>query len=435
MRVRWVLPLLLTCCATIAQAQTAIPDTPAGHTLQAWLDAFNSGDRSRMENYAKTIDPSQDADDMMAFRAQTGGFDLVSIDSSERLHVEFRVKERDSATEAIGDLVVKDGTPPTVVSLRLQAIPPGATPTRVVLDAALRHRVLEGIEADLTEYYVDAALAKQMNDALEAHARAGDYNNISDGNTFAAKLQEDLQVVSHDRHLRVDFSPVKMPERETPSADERARMHAEMLRQNCAFDKAEVLDGNIGYLKFDAFMDADVCGATASAAMAFVAHTDALIIDLRENGGGDPGMVRFIASYLFDHPTHLNDLYNRHENTTTQFWTLPHVPGDRMVKQPVFVLTAHRTFSGAEEFAYDLKTQKRATIVGETTGGGAHPVSGHMVADYFMVGVPFAKAINPITKTNWEGTGVEPDVKVAAADALTTAEKLAAEKIHAGRAP
>jgi C-terminal processing protease CtpA/Prc len=204
-----------------------------------------------------------------------------------------------------------------------------------------------------------------------------------------------------------------------------------MKRANCAFDKAEILFGNIGYVKFDGFMDPSVCAPTVTAALSFVANADALIFDLRENGGGDPAMVAFIASYLFDGRTHLNDLYNRKENSTEQYWTLAYVPGERMPKQPVYVLTSKRTFSGAEEFAYDLQTQKRATLVGETTGGGAHPVAGHTVADYFMVGVPFAKAVNPVTKTNWEGTGVEPDVKVSAAVALTTAEKLAAEKIQA----
>jgi C-terminal processing protease CtpA/Prc len=142
-------------------------------------------------------------------------------------------------------------------------------------------------------------------------------------------------------------------------------------------------------------------------------------------------MVSFVASYLFEHPTHVNDLYNRGENETHQYWTEAYVPGDRMVTQPVYVLTSKRTFSGAEEFTYDLKTQKRATIVGETTGGGAHPVSGHGVAEYFMIGVPWGRPINPVTKKDWEGTGVEPDVKVAADEALTTAEKLATEKIQA----
>ena len=164
--------------------------------------------------------------------------------------------------------------------------------------------------------------------------------------------------------------------------------------------------------------------------MSFVAHTDAVIFDLRENGGGDPAMVTFIASYLFDKPTHLNDLYNRKEDSTQQFWTLSYVPGERLAKQPVFVLTSKRTFSGAEEFSYNLKNQKRATVVGETTGGGAHPVDGHSVADYFTVMVPFAKAVNPISKTNWEGTGVDPDAKTSAADALSTAQKLAIERIR-----
>ncbi len=430
---RCLLPLLLLASCACAQ-QPAIPDTPAGHTLQAWLDAFNSGDRARIEAYVKTVDPSKTADALISFRNQTGGFDLLSIESSEPLHIRVRVREKNSATTALGDLIVKAGNPPTVESFDLHAAPPGATPANVVLDAALRQRVIDGIDSNLDEYYVDAAVAKQMIDALNAHVKAGDYNAIADGDAFAGKLTGDLRAVSHDHHLRVNFTPFKMPPRpEEPSADDIARMHQQMFRDNCAFDKVEILPGNIGYIKFDGFMPVDVCAPTASAAMAFVAHTDALIFDLRENGGGHPEMVSFIASYLFDHPTHLNDLYNRHENTTTQFWTLPYVPGERLTTQPVFVLTAKRTFSGGEEFCYDLQTQKRATLVGETTGGGAHPVAGHLVADYFMVGVPFANAINPITKTNWEGTGVEPDVKVPAADALATAEKLANEKIQAAK--
>jgi len=140
-------------------------------------------------------------------------------------------------------------------------------------------------------------------------------------------------------------------------------------------------------------------------------------------------MVAGISSYLFAEPTHLNDLYNRKEDKTTEYWTLRDVPGPRFADKPVFVLTSKRTFSGAEEFAYNLKNLKRATIIGETTGGGAHPVSGHRIDDHFMIGVPFARAINPISKTNWEGTGVEPDIKVPASEALDVATKMAAEKI------
>jgi retinol-binding protein 3 len=429
----WRSLALLFLSAGCVLAQTSVPDTPAGHTLQAWLDAFNSGDRVKVEEYVKTVDKSQSVDGMMSFHSQTGGFDLIGIESSEPLHVRFRVKEKGGPTTALGNLLVKDGQPPTVVTFGVSALPPGAVVENVTLDAAERKRVIDGVGDSLKEFYIDAPLAQQMADGLKEHEAKGDYNSITDGDVFASQLTKDLQAVSHDKHLRVNFSSFKAPPMREPTPEDEARFHKQMERDNCAFNKVEILPNNIGYIKFDGFMDAGFCGPTVVAAMAFVAHTDALIFDIRQNGGGQPAMVTMIASYLFDRPTHLIDIYNRKEDKTTQNWTLSYLPGQRLVKQPVFVLTSKRTFSGAEEFAFDLKNQKRATIVGETTGGGAHPVSGHLVADHFMVGVPFAKSLDPVTKTNWEGTGVEPDVKVAAADALTTAEKLASEKIQANK--
>jgi C-terminal processing protease CtpA/Prc len=178
------------------------------------------------------------------------------------------------------------------------------------------------------------------------------------------------------------------------------------------------------------FADPAICGSTASAAMNFLAHVDAIIFDLRDNSGGDPKMIALISSYLFDQPTHLNDIYNRKEDSTTQYWTLPFVPGVRLPDKPAFVLTSKYTFSGAEEFSYNLKNLKRATIIGEATAGGAHPVMGRPIDDHFVIGVPFARAINPISKTNWEGTGVEPDVPAKASEALEVATKLAATKIQ-----
>jgi retinol-binding protein 3 len=412
-------------------AQTAVPNTPAGHTLQAWLDAFNSGDRAKIETYVKTVDKSESVDGMLSFRNETGGFELLSIESSEPLHIRFRVKEKGGSTIALGNLLVIDGQPPTVGTFGLSALPPGVVLENVTVDAAERKKVIDGVDAALKEYYVEPTVAQQMTDALKAHEAKGDYVAISDGDVFAERLTKDLQDVSHDKHLRVEFSPFKVPPETEPTPEDDARFHQQMEHDNCMFDKVEILPNNIGYVKFDGFMDASFCGPTVVAAMAFVAHTDAIIFDLRQNGGGQPATVTLIASYLFDRPTHLIDIYNRKENSTTQNWTLSYLPGQRLTKQPVFVLTSQRTFSGAEEFAFDLKNQKRATIVGETTGGGAHPVSGHTIADYFTIGVPFAKSLDPVTKTNWEGTGVEPDVKVSAADALTTAEKLAIEKIQA----
>jgi C-terminal processing protease CtpA/Prc len=197
-----------------------------------------------------------------------------------------------------------------------------------------------------------------------------------------------------------------------------------------AFVKVEQLDGNVGYVKFNGFFDVEFCGPTASAAMNFVAGSRALIVDLRDNGGGSPAMVAYVSSYLFSTRTHLNDLWTRRTGATEEFWTRD-VPGRRFGgEKPVYVLTSARTFSGAEEFTYNLKSLKRATIVGETTGGGAHPVSAHPIDEHFVIGVPFARAVNPITHTNWEGVGVAPDVKVLAADALATALKLARDGVR-----
>ena len=418
----------------IPVVEIEVPDTPAGKTLRAWLDAFNSGDRGKVEEYVKTVDPKERVDGMISFRNQTGGFELLSIESSEPLHVRFRVKEKGGPTTALGNLLVKEGEPPTVETFGLGALPPGVVVENVVIDADMRRNVIEGINEQLNEYYVDPMLAAQMALALNEHQTLGDYDAITDGDAFASQLTKDLRTVSLDKHLGVSFNSYKMPPRKEPTAEDIERRNKQEERSNCLFRKVEVLPNNVGYIKFDGFMDPGICGPTVVAAMGFVAHTDALIFDLRENGGGSPDMVTMIASYLFDKRTHVIDMYNRKEDTTTQNWTLSYLPGKRMATQPVFVLTSKRTFSGAEEFAFDLQKQKRAVIVGETTGGGAHPVSPHVVADYFVVGVPFAKSLDPVTRTNWEGTGVEPDVKVPAEDALETAQKLAMEKIQAEKA-
>jgi len=430
--------LVLALAAALApqatpQAPPAIPDTPAGRTFKAWLEAFNSADRAQLEAYLHKYDPSKPVDNEMNFRGMTGGFDLVQILKSEPLRLEFLVKEHRSETQAIGKLEVKDGDPAQVASLGLRAIPPGTklSDLNFKIDAATRTRVMDGAIAQLNESYVFPETAKKMADAVKAKQKKGDYDSITDGDAFAKMLTENFQEVSHDKHLRVNFSPAPMPDRPEgpPNAEERARYRKDMERMNCGFDKVEILSGNVGYLKFNFFADPEVCGPTAVAAMNFLANVDAIIFDLRENGGGDPKMIAFISTYLFSEPTHLNDLWERKGDATHQYWTLPYVPGKRLDGKPAYVLTSKQTFSGAEEFSYNLKNLKRATLIGETTGGGAHPVSGHRIDDHFMIGVPFARAINPISKTNWEGTGVEPDVRVPAADALATAQKLAAEKL------
>lgn len=300
------------------------------------------------------------------------------------------------------------------------------------IDAATRKQVIETILIKLNESYVFPEVAKSMETAIKDRVQKGEYEEITSARSFAEKLTSDLQAVSKDKHLRVRYShepiPVRGPRRE-PSAEEREQFRREFNWMNHGFNKVERLRGNIGYIEFQGFLEPDFGAETVAAAMNFVAGTDALIIDLRNNGGGNPRMVALICSYLFGpEPVHLNDLYWREGNRTEEFWTLREVAGKRYLNKDVYVLTSKRTFSGAEEFSYNLKNLKRATIIGETTGGGAHPGGPVRVHEHFMLGVPSGRAINPITKTNWEGTGVKPDVEVPADQALITAQLMALKK-------
>ena len=318
---------------------------------------------------------------------------------------------------------------PVPLSASMPWPPQGTTPSGAMLDAAERNRVIAGVISNLKDYYVYPEMAQKMVSALEAHEQAGDYNAQTDGPAFADLLTKQLRDVSDDRHLRVVYDPMTAGSAAPRAPEDDPEFRRFVESHNCAFTKAEILPDNIGYLKLDAFAPPSLCRATAIAAFGFLAHVDALIFDLRENHGGDPHMVALIASYLFDRPTHLNDIYNRRENSTQQFWTSTDLPGTKFPGKPAYVLTSGETFSGGEEFTYDLKNLKRATIVGERTGGGAHLVAPHRIDSRFAIGVPFGRPINPVSKTDWEGTGVEPDVKVKATDALETAEKLARSKL------
>jgi C-terminal processing protease CtpA/Prc len=270
-----------------------------------------------------------------------------------------------------------------------------------------------------------------MSEAIRAHVERKEYDGITSARAFADALTKHLQEVSHDKHLRVLYTSEPLPERRVPTPEERARALAEERRRNFGFERVERLDGNVGYIDLRGFSGSPEAGDTAVAAMNFLAGSDALIFDLTRNGGGSPAMIGLLSSYLFDDVVHLNDFYWRESNDTRQFWTSPHVQGRRYgADKPVFVLTSTRTFSAAEEFTYNLKNLERATIVGETTGGGAHPGGPRRITDQFAIWVPAGRAINPITGTNWEGTGIEPHIRVEAARALEAAHLAALKRIR-----
>jgi len=302
----------------------------------------------------------------------------------------------------------------------------------LTIDAATRTQVIDGILKRINDSYVFPEVAKKMEQSIRERVEKKEYDQITSAKQFATKLTDDLQAVSHDKHLRVRYSNQAIPERgpqREPTAEEREQRRRDLTWMNHGFGKVERLPGNIGYLEFFNFMDEELGADTVAAAMNFINGTDALIIDMRKNGGGNPAMVALVCSYLFSpEPVHLNDLYWREGNRTEQFWTRKEVPGKRYLDKDVYVLTSKRTFSGAEEFTYNLKNLKRATIIGETTGGGAHPGGGFRINEHFGMFVPTGRAISPITKTNWEGTGVTPDISVPADQALLVARLMALKK-------
>jgi hypothetical protein len=308
-------------------------------------------------------------------------------------------------------------------------------PPDMTVDAAARKEVIESLIQGLNERYVFADTAAKMEQAVRARVAKGEYDQITSARKFAEKLTADVQEVSRDKHLRVRYSAQPIPERPAgprePTAEEREQYRRDMARMNYGFQKIERLPGNIGYVEFRNFLDPEGGAETVASVFNFLANTDAIIFDLRKNGGGDPAMVALICSYLFGaEPVHLNSLHwrNGKGEKVEEFWTRKEVAGKRYAGKDVYVLTSNRTFSGAEEFTYNLKNLKRATIIGETTGGGANPGSSRRLAKHFGAFIPTGRAVSPITKTNWEGTGVEPDVKVPADQALTTARLMALKK-------
>ena len=279
-----------------------------------------------------------------------------------------------------------------------------------------RH-VISSVNTLLDKNYIFPEVSEQIRQLLERKLNNGEYAAAKSGHGLAQLLTADVQAVSKDRHLRVYFDPkrverTRQSENEVvdPAEEEKERLIERT--KNHGFKQVSILDGNVGYVDLRHFAYPDEASETVAATMAFLQNTDALIFDLRQNGGGSPAMVQLLVSYLLDEEqVHLNDIYKRNLNQTKQYWSLPSVPGKRLPDVDVYVLTSKGTFSAAEDFSYTLKHLERATIIGETTGGGAHPGGRQIATDRFMVWVPTARSINPVTGTNWEGVGVIPHVE------------------------
>lgn len=296
------------------------------------------------------------------------------------------------------------------------------------LNAETKKGAVERIGSLLIEHYVFEDVAKQCAAHISKKAADGAFNSLETVPQIAEALTKELQSISHDKHMRVMPAPTRPAGSETPNPFlDNIRTQQMVARRNFGVARAEILDGNIGILDIRGFPATEPARPTVAAALKILENVDALIFDLRRNGGGNPDLIRYYCSHFFPPKTHLNSLYWRKGNRTEEFWTLESVEGKRRTDLPVFILTSSRTFSGGEEFAYNFKTRKRATLIGETTGGGANPGGMYPVNEALGIFIPTGRAINPVTKTNWEGVGVEPDIATKADDALEKALPLARE--------
>lgn len=270
------------------------------------------------------------------------------------------------------------------------------------------------------------SLARQLRD----DARRDRFREAAAAEAFAKAVTDRLRAISGDGHLGLDYSAAVLADEaakaeDTFSAQEMERWYGAHI--NHGFEQVARLDGNIGYLDLRVFAPPAMAGDVAAAAMTLLAQSDALIIDLRKNGGGMGEMGLLLAAYLFDGgPQGMSGVYNRPSNRLTPSLTPAWVPGRRLgAKKPVYILISKRTFSAAEAFAYDLQALERVVIVGEASGGGAHPFEYRRVHPHFILSLAESRSVNPITQGNWQGTGVTPDVAVPADKALEKALELA----------
>lgn len=303
----------------------------------------------------------------------------------------------------------------------------------IPMDTATKNAIIMNLNQEMQNKYVFPEIAEKVEKMLLKRQKNGDYQKITSAEAFASTLTEHLQSETRDKHLAVHFSyneiPIKNADSIQTQADTEQQAADELAFMkwvNFGVERVERLSGNVGYLELNGFGKTEIVGNAINAAMTLLNASDALIIDLRRNGGGDPNTVALLASYFTPAETHFGDIYNRSENKTQQFWSASHTSTPRYDKnKKVYVLTSKQTFSAPEDFAYTLQSLKRSTTVGEVSGGGAHPVDGVRLHAHFIAAIPFGRSINSITKTNWEGVGVIPEIKVDADKALKTAHKLA----------
>jgi len=290
-----------------------------------------------------------------------------------------------------------------------------------LLNEEMQEQTLNKISQLLRDNYVSKEVGTACAEFLSEQIENESYEDISHPRAFARELTSDLRKIHKDQHIRIQSIP---PEDKRLVENQRLDFFLrtrDRIKENMGFKQVNILPRNVGYIDIRSFEPFELGYEKALHALHFIENTDAIIIDLRHNLGGNPTMVQFLCSYFFDQPVHLNSIYWRRGDYTEEFWTFDSLEIKKRPDVPVFVLTSKKTFSGGEEFAYNLKTQKRATVIGAKTAGGANPGYTFRINENFNIFIPTGRSINPVTGTNWEGKGVEPDINIKENEALSFA--------------
>jgi len=405
--------------------QLSFPGTPCGQCASAYFKAFNSGDTDQMrtfiqkyrsESYLKSRTMTEQIESYK-FMYMVGGI-LTPVRLIQISHYEIIVFAQTSKKAQLAKTRFKVDIlePHHLLVYTITPTSPEEALQITTIDPHIIKNTIDSLVVILRESYVDPKKGEIMADSLNRYISSGRYNEITDGSVLSLRLTEDLWSLCHDKHLSVTYG--KIFEEDSTSIPESD------ITSNYGFRSSKIIENNIGYIRFDEFNGTEEAKDVAAKAFETVTDCDALIFDLRYNTGGSPKLVQFIYSYLFDKPTYVGSRYDRIKNDTTDFWTYTDIPGKPIgANVALYILTSSNTFSAAEEFAYFLKDMKRAIVVGEATSGGAHPVMHISVNDYFGVRIPYARMMSPMSKTDWEGIGVIPDIQISMDEALEAAYK------------
>lgn len=433
----WVWVLASACATT--EAPPRIPETPAGVAFRTWFTAYNAADSAALEAYSRRYEPAMSVHTQLTFRAQTGPYDLVSVEHSESKHLEVLLRTRDGSDggraggvltmygtldlaadpsrEATTTLTLVDQAParPTLVPLSRPS-----RPRLLPISATLRATALESVAVKVARNYVQPDVARLIADSMRARAARDAYAERETIAGFAHALTRDLVAFSGDRQLGVAYAwrlPLPPPNPRPPA----------LLR--CGLEPVQLLAGDVGYVRFYGFGGDPTCGEAVTAAMRAVADARALIIDLREaESEGTRVSMAYLASYLVGSCSPLGTLRDRRSGRTEMLWTRDGLPGVAYGgAKPLVLLTSARTAGAAEALVEALQRLGRAVVVGERTAGAAYVTAVGPVGEHLLLRVPVAIAQDVATGASWERTGVEPDVSVPATDALETAQRLLQE--------